>query len=93
MQADYALCRDIMRVCHEAHPTGLHFTALCMEFADNPARNVRYRVELQEDQGFVQVDKLRAIAGDATFESVQWIRLSHPLAADRFLECADGPVN
>ena len=93
MQADYALCRDTMRACHEAHPTGHRFTVLCREFPYNPARTVRYDGEILEDQGFLQVDKPRAIPGDATFESVQWIRLSHPLAAEQFPEKAEGPAN
>ena len=92
MPADYALCRDIMRACREAHPTGPHFTVHCREFPEDPARNVRYDGKTLKDRAF-QVDKLRAIAGDATFESVQWIRHSHPLAAEQFPENAKEPAN
>lgn len=42
MHADYPLCRSIMRICHDVHPTGLHFSARCWEFPDNLTRDVRH---------------------------------------------------
>ncbi len=93
MQADYALCRNTMRACHEAHPTGPHFTVLRRALPDYPARNVCHGGELLEDQGFLRVDKLHAITGYSTFMSVQWIRVSHPLAAKQFPDKAERPTH
>ena len=93
MQADYALFRHIGRACRGAHPTGLPFTVLCREFPDNPARDVRYHGEILEDQGFLQIDKLRAVAADATSESVRWIPASHPSATEQFPDKAEGPTH
>lgn len=93
MQANYDPCRDIMRACREAPPTGIRFTVLCREFPDNPARDDCYDDKILEEQRFLRGDKLCAIAGDAAFESVQWIRLSHLQAAEQFPEKADGPAN
>lgn len=93
MQADYAPCRDTIRVSDEAHTTGARFTVFCQESPDNPTRNVTYDGKMLQDQGFLQIDKPRAIPSDSTFESIQWIRLTHSPATKQFPEKAERPAN
>ena len=86
MQSDYVLCRDIMRACHDAHSNALHFADLCRKFPDRTDETIRYHIEVLEDEGFVETRKLQTTAGGTTRSVVQFVRLSHPLAADRFLD-------
>lgn len=92
MQADYALCRDIMRACHEAQPNPLHFGDLCRQFPDRDHENIPCHIQVFEDESFLE-DRKPCSASNPALEPVQYVRLSHPLAADRFLKRAKGPVS
>ena len=93
MQADYALCRDIMRACHEALPNALPLADLREKLPDTTDDNIRYHIEVLEREGFVETRQLRSSAGGPGVEPVRYVRLSHPLAAARFLDRPEGPPN
>lgn len=93
MQSDYVLCRDIMRLCHDAHPDAVHFTDLRRKFPDRTDETIRYHANVLKEEGFLETRKLRSTAGSRAQETTQSVRLSHPLAADRFIEWPSGPAD
>ena len=93
MQVDYVLCRDIMRACHAAFPKDVDFADLCRTFPDRTDENIRYQVHVLEGEGFLETRTLRSRASGAALETVQYFKLSHPLAAARFLEKPREPAN
>ena len=94
MQSDYALCREIMRACHDSHPNAVYFADLCRKLTGRTDESIRYHVQVLEDEGFVETGRLQSTASGATHAVVQYVRLSHPLAADRFLNPQlDGPAD
>ena len=90
MQADYLRCRDIMQACHAAYPNPVHLAELCDKLADRVQRSIEYHIQVLEEEGFVESTKLQSKDGSV----IQNVRLSHPLAADRFVDSRrDGPTD
>ena len=85
MQADYSLCCGIVRACHDASPNALHFADLCRKYPDRTDANMCYHLEILQYEGFLEIRKLRSASGAQTLEAVQFVHLSHPVAAEHFL--------
>ena len=93
MQADYTLLRDIMRACRDARPNALQLADLRGKFPDRTDEDIRYHVQVMEDEGFVETWNLRSVTGNHPLDAIQNVGLSHPLAAERFLDRPAGPPN
>ena len=93
MQADYTLCRDIMTACHDARPHAANMADLCGKFPDCTDEDIRYHVRVLENEGSVETRNLRSTTGNNPLAAIQYVRLSHPLAAGRFLGRPTGPPN
>ena len=81
MQADYALCREIMWSCHDARPNAVNLANLRGKFPGRTDDDIRYHVRVLEDEGFVEARNLRSSTGNHPADAIQGVRLSHPLAA------------
>ena len=94
MQSDYTHLRDLMPACHDVFPKAVHFADLCDKVAGRDDATVRFQMQVLEDDGFVEDEKLEATIGGPKHSAVWFIRLSHPLAANRFLNPQpDGPAD
>lgn len=85
MQADYALCRDIMRACHDRYPQRIYFHDLLDGLPGRTAPDVEYHVLILEDHGSLQVDKTTVRTYDGTTTEVDRVRLSNLDVAKQFL--------
>ena len=91
--ADYTLWRDIVRACHDARPYAVNVADLCGKFPDRIDELIRYHVWVLEDGGFLETRNLRSTTGNNPLAAIQYVRLSHPLAAARFRGRPTGPPN
>ena len=93
MQADYTLYRDIMWACRDARPSVVAIADLCGKFPDRTDEDICFHVQVLKDEGFVETRDPRSTAGNHPLDVIQCVRLSHPLAAERFLDGPAGPPN
>ena len=93
MQAAYALCRDATRMYQHLRPNTVNVADLCSNVPDGPNEDIRYHVLVLEAEALVETRNLRFPATGSTLEVLQFVRLSHSLAANRFLEEPDGQAN
>ena len=93
MQANYALCRDIMRACQDARPTAVNIAGLCGKFPDRTAQDIRCHAHVLEAEGFVETRKLRSPAAARPLGYPNKSAPHTPLAANRILGKPDGQVN
>lgn len=86
MQADSAVCQEIIRPSCNALPSPAHLVDLWRNLTGRTAESIEYHVQVLEDEEFLEVKALRSIAGGDAHAPVQYVCLSHSLTADRFLK-------
>lgn len=93
MQTAYAPCRDTTRRCLDLRPDTVNFSYLCGKVPDRPNDDIRHDVLVLEAERFFETLNLRSAASGSTLEVLQFVRLSHPLAAKKFLGKPDGQAD